>query len=118
VAENTAVPLIVVSPVRDPVETLNSLLRRQGIPAHCHWFAQLQDVPDALLQLVPELLVWIAGEDSQLESLAAIRTRIAADVPLICIRADVDEEVIAADFRHGARDTVSFNNPVRLHAVV
>jgi len=118
VAENTAVPLLVVSPVRDPVEALNSLLRRQGIPAHCHWFAELQDVPDALAQLTPELLVWIAGDDPQLEALATIRTHAAAELPLICIRADVDEAAIAADFKHGARDTVSFNNPVRLHAVI
>lgn len=117
-AENTAVALIVVSPVRDPVEALNGLLRRQGVPAHCHWFAQLQELPDALLQLVPELLVWIAGDDVQLESLAAIRARVAADVPLICIRADVDEDAIAADLGRGARDTVSFNQPARLHAVV
>ncbi len=39
-------------------------------------------------------------------------------MPLICIRADVDEDAIAADFKRGARDTVSFNNAVRLHAVV
>jgi EAL domain-containing protein (putative c-di-GMP-specific phosphodiesterase class I)/GGDEF domain-containing protein len=117
-AENIAVPLVVVSPARDPVEALNSLLRRKGIPAHCTWIPALQDVPDALEQINPELLVWIAGEDAQLVALAEARTRVAADVPLIVIRAEVDEEAIAADLARGARDCGSFASPARLHALI
>ncbi|MET0291609.1 MAG: EAL domain-containing protein [Steroidobacteraceae bacterium] len=117
-AENTAVPLIVVSSARDPVETLNSLLRRKGIPAHCTWIPGLQDVPDALAQINPELLVWIGdGDDEALPLLATARDRAAPEVPLLIIRADVDEAAIAGDLAHGARDTVSFDNSSRLTAV-
>ncbi|RYG85907.1 diguanylate cyclase, partial [bacterium] len=117
VTDNTAVPLIVVSPSRDPVEALNGLLRRAGIPAHCTWIPGLQDVPDALAQLNPELLVWIPGEQSQLATLAELRERVAPDVPLLALRNDADEERIAADLAVGARDTVSFATPARLQSV-
>ena len=46
---SAAVPLIVVSSNREPVEAINALLRRQGIAAHCTWIAALKDLPDALV---------------------------------------------------------------------
>jgi EAL domain-containing protein (putative c-di-GMP-specific phosphodiesterase class I)/GGDEF domain-containing protein len=116
-AENTAVPLVVVSSTRDPVEALNSLLRRSGIPAHCTWIPGLQDVPDALAQINPEVLVWVPGEESQLPTLADVRDKVAPDVPLIVARPEADEQIIAGDLARGARDTVSFDSPARLQAV-
>ena len=56
-SDPTAVPLIVHSATRDAVEALNGLLRRAGVAAHCTWIPAAQDIPDALAQLNPELLI-------------------------------------------------------------
>jgi EAL domain-containing protein (putative c-di-GMP-specific phosphodiesterase class I)/GGDEF domain-containing protein len=117
-SDNAAVPLVVVSPTRDPVEALNSLLRRNGIPAHCTWIPGLQDLADALVQINPELLVCVSQEGAELETVAGLRDRFAADVPLIMIRPEINEATIAGDLALGASDAVTFSNPARLHAVV
>ena len=54
-SDNNPVPLIIVSSTREPVETLNSLLRRQGVAAHCTWIPAVADLPDALEQINPSL---------------------------------------------------------------
>jgi hypothetical protein len=46
--EQDAVPLIVLSSAREPVEAVNSILRRAGQPAHCTWIPALRDLGDAL----------------------------------------------------------------------
>jgi hypothetical protein len=73
--DTTAVPLIVHSATRDPVEALNSLLRRSGMAAHCTWIPRPQDIPDALHQLNPELLICCpaAGADWPRSRRCAIR---------------------------------------------
>ena len=117
-SDTVAVPLVVASSSRDPVEALNSLLRREGIPAHCTWIPGLQDLADALVQINPELLVCVSADGSEVETVAKLRDRFAADLPLIVIRPEVTEADIAADLTKGARDSVSFDAPTRLHAVV
>src|SRR5256886_13605057 len=52
-----AVPLIVLSAAREPVEAVNGILRRAGQPVHCTWIPALRDLADALTQLNPEMLV-------------------------------------------------------------
>ena len=89
-SENAAVPLVVASPSRDPVEALNSLLRRNGIPAHCTWIPSLQDLPEALEQLNPELLVCVTRDGAELPAVVEIRDRVAADVPLLILRPEID----------------------------
>ena len=116
--DTAAVPLVVASPTRDPVEALNSLLRREGIPAHCTWIPGLQDLADALVQINPELLISVSSDGGDVETIARLRDRFAADVPLIVIRPDITEAAIAMDLAHGARDSVSFEAPTRLHAVI
>ena len=59
--EQNAVPLIVLSTARDPVEQINSILRRAGHPVHCTWIPSLRDLGDALEQLNPELLLFVDG---------------------------------------------------------
>src|SRR5438874_510628 len=49
--EQNAVPLIVLSSAREPVEAVNSILRRAGQPVHCTWIPALRDLADALTQL-------------------------------------------------------------------
>jgi multidomain signaling protein FimX len=116
--EQNAVPLIVLSLARDPVETINSILRRAGYPVHCTWIPSLRDLGDALTQLNPELLLCVDSGPENLVAAAGIRDHIAAAVPLIVIAESVDETRIAAALLGGARDVVSLSNPARLQAVM
>ncbi|MFI4905904.1 MAG: GGDEF domain-containing protein, partial [Steroidobacterales bacterium] len=117
-SDPTAVPLIVHSATRDAVEALNGLLRRTGVAAHCTWIPAAQDIPDALAQLNPELLICYLGAGQDLRTLASMRDEISGTVPLIAVREQVDESVIAEDMAQGARDTVSLQQPSRLQAVI
>ena len=116
--DTTAVPLIVHSATRDPVEALNGLLRRAGMAAHCTWISAPQDLPDALEQLNPELLICCLTTASGLADIARMRDQVASMVPIVAVRDSVDEAAIAADMAQGARDTVSLQQPERLQAVI
>ncbi|HEV2441809.1 MAG TPA: EAL domain-containing protein [Steroidobacteraceae bacterium] len=116
--EQNPVPLIVLSPNRDPVEAINSILRRAGHPVHCTWIPALRDLPDALPQINPELVIDVPGQDDDLESVIEIRDQVAPTVPVILVAEMVDEGVIANALTAGARDVVSLANPVRLAAVM
>jgi diguanylate cyclase (GGDEF)-like protein/PAS domain S-box-containing protein len=117
-SEQNPVPLIVLSPNRDPVEAINSILRRAGHPVHCTWIPALGDLPDALPQINPELLVGVSAAQDDLESIVRIRDQVAPTVPLLLVADTVDEAGIAAAMAAGARDVVSLANPVRLAAVM
>src|SRR5215831_7308680 len=116
--EPNAVPLIVLSAARDPVEAINSLLRRAGQPAHCTWIPALRDLGDALTQLNPELLVHVATTPEELEAVMRVRDQLAPAVPVVELAPEVDEERIAVGLALGARDVVTLANPARLQAVV
>jgi multidomain signaling protein FimX len=117
-SDPTAVPLIVHSATRDAVEALNSLLRRTGVAAHCTWIPAAQDIPDALAQINPELLLCCLTAGQDLRALASVRDEVSSTVPLIAVREQVDEKMIADDMAQGARDTVSLQQPGRLQAVI
>jgi diguanylate cyclase (GGDEF)-like protein/PAS domain S-box-containing protein len=117
-AEQNAVPLIVLSPARDPVEAINSILRRAGHAVHCTWIPALGDLPDALPQINPELLIAIVGAGEDLQSIIAVRDQVAPTVPVVLVAETVDEGVIADAMSAGARDVVSLANPIRLAAVM
>jgi diguanylate cyclase (GGDEF)-like protein/PAS domain S-box-containing protein len=116
--DSTAVPVLVHSATRDPVEALNSLLRNSGLAAHCTWIPGLQDIADALEQLNPELLVCHMPPATQLADIASVRDQVAPSVPLIVVRDHIDEAVMSEDAKRGARDTVTFSHPERLQAVL
>lgn len=116
--EQNAVPLIVLSATRDPVEQVNSLLRRAGHAVHCTWIPALRDLGDALDQLNPELLVHVNPSPDDLLAAAGIREQLAPAVPLLALAESVDEERIAEAMQLGARDVVSLAHPARLQAVV
>ena len=116
--EQNAVPLIVLSLARDPVETINSILRRAGHPVHCTWIPSLRDLGDALTQLNPELLLCVDSGPENLLAAAGVRDHLAPAVPLVLIADTVDEARIAAALLGGARDVVSLGNPERLQAVM
>jgi diguanylate cyclase (GGDEF)-like protein/PAS domain S-box-containing protein len=116
--EPNAVPLIVLSRARDPVEAINSLLRRAGQPAHCTWIPALRDLGDALTQLNPELLVHVATTPEELAAVMRVRDQLAPAVPVLELAPAADEARIAAGLALGARDVVTLANPARLQAVV
>ena len=115
--EQNAVPLIVLSAARDPVEAINSILRRAGHPVHCTWIPALGDLADALPQINPELLIVSAAGDV-LKSVIDVRDHVAPTVPVVLVAEAVDEAVIAEAMSVGSRDVVSLGNPVRLAAVM
>ncbi|MFI4913647.1 MAG: EAL domain-containing protein [Steroidobacterales bacterium] len=97
---------------------MNSLLRRSGLAVHCTWIPSIQDIPDALEQLNPELLLCCPASTEELSQVASVRDQVAAIVPLIVVRELLDERLIADDMSRGARDTVSLQEPGRLQAVI
>ncbi|MEJ1961867.1 MAG: EAL domain-containing protein [Gammaproteobacteria bacterium] len=116
--EQNAVPLIVLSTARDPVEQINSILRRAGHPVHCTWIPSLRDLGDALSQLNPELLLFIDTGADDLGGAATVRDQLASSVPIIVVAEGFDESRIAVAMAHGARDVVSLSSPARLQAVM
>ena len=117
-SDTTAVPVLVQSVSRDPVEALNSLLRNSGLAVHCTWIPAVQDVPDALEQLNPELLIAFAPSRQDLVEIASVRDSIAAAVPLIVVRDKFDEAAVGEDMALGARDTVAVAHPGHVQAVI
>jgi diguanylate cyclase (GGDEF)-like protein/PAS domain S-box-containing protein len=116
--EQNAVPLIVLSSGREPVEAINSILRRAGHPVHCTWIPSLRDLGDALAQINPELVLFVDSGADDLASAVAVRDHLAPTVPIIAVGEGFDEGKIAVAMAHGARDVVSLSNPARLQAVM
>jgi diguanylate cyclase (GGDEF)-like protein/PAS domain S-box-containing protein len=115
--EQNAVPLIVMSSARDPVEAINSILRRAGHPVHCTWIAALRDLSEAITKVNPELLVHVGSSD-ELQSVINIRDQSIAALPIVVLAEVADETRIANAMIAGARDVVTLANPVRLQAVM
>ena len=118
-AEQAAIPLIVLTRHQDNVEALNSTLRNAGLAAHCSWIRELNDLGDALAQINPHLLVAFVGPDaSDTAKVMSVATQFGNGTPVIIARDQVDEDIMAAAMQQGARDVVTLRNPVRLQAVV
>ena len=90
--EQSAVPLIVLSATREPVEAINGMLRRAGRPAHCTWIPALRDLGDALTQINPEMLVQVVGGNDDLQPVIAIRDQLAPTVPILVVALSGDRE--------------------------
>jgi multidomain signaling protein FimX len=118
VSEQNAVPLIVLSATRDPVEVINGVLRRAGHAAHCTWIPALRDLGDALTQLNPELILQYEPSSEDLIAAVAVRDQLAATVPLVVLDDSVSEARIADAMSKGARDVVSCGSAERLQAVM
>ena len=117
-SEQNAVPLVVMSSARDPVEAINSILRRAGHPVHCTWIASLRDLGEGLTKVKPELLVQVPGTNDDLQSVVSIRDQVAPTVPIVVLAEAVDEDRIANAMIIGARDVVTLTHPLRLQAVM
>jgi diguanylate cyclase (GGDEF)-like protein/PAS domain S-box-containing protein len=116
--ESSIVPLIVMAAVRDPVDSINGILRRAGHPVQCTWIPALRDLADALTQLNPEILVCAPADPGHVEAVAKIRDQTAPSVPLVVLTDGLDENLVAEAMVQGARDAVSLANPARLQAVM
>jgi EAL domain-containing protein (putative c-di-GMP-specific phosphodiesterase class I)/GGDEF domain-containing protein len=117
-SDTNAVPLVVFSNSRDPVEALNSLLRKQGVAAHCTWIPAMADLPDALTQLNPQMLLLITQDGRELKQVAEIRARIAPDVPILVQRPELTEQAMAEDLANGARDSFTLGEGTRAFSVI
>ncbi|MCW5570122.1 MAG: sensor domain-containing diguanylate cyclase, partial [Steroidobacteraceae bacterium] len=104
--------------MRDPVEAINSHLRRAGHAVHCTWIPALGDLGDALTQLNPEMLICQPQVEGELSAVAAVRNQLAPQVPLIALLEEADESAIAGAIAVGARDAVTLARPDRLRAVI
>jgi multidomain signaling protein FimX len=116
--EQNAVPLIVLSAAREPVEAVNGILRRAGQPAHCTWIPALRDLADALTQLNPEMLVHMAESREEFEAAVRVRDKLAPEVPVLLLAPEVNEADIAEAMTLGARDVVTLAHAERLQAVM
>jgi multidomain signaling protein FimX len=116
--DNSAVPLIVFSPQREPSEFINSLMRRAGEPVHCTWIPAVRDLGEALEQLNPELLVCAYTSEADTRQAATVRDQLAPQVPMLLIRPQISETDIAHGMKLGARDVLSMSATERVQAVV
>jgi EAL domain-containing protein (putative c-di-GMP-specific phosphodiesterase class I)/GGDEF domain-containing protein len=118
VTDNTAVPLIVFSPQREPAEFINALMRKAGEPVHCTWIPAVRDLGEALEQLNPELLICAYSSEGDTRQAATIRDQLAPQVPMLLVRPQLSEADIANGMKLGARDVISLSASERVQAVV
>ncbi|MGO9036685.1 MAG: EAL domain-containing protein [Steroidobacteraceae bacterium] len=117
-AEQDAVPMIVMSRSQDHVEAINSTLRKAGHPVHCTWLPDARDLGDALTQLNPEMLIAFIEElGVELAAIMKVRQLTAPEMPVLVVRENVDEAAIAEAMRLGAQDVVTLGNRSRLQSV-
>jgi len=118
-SEQGAVPLIVMTRSQDHVEAINSTLRNAGHPVHCTWLPDARDLSDAIIQLNPEMLIAFIDElGIDMGSLTKIKQQSAPEMPVVIVREQVDEAIIAEAMRSGAQDVVTLVNRSRLQSVV
>ncbi|MET0987718.1 MAG: EAL domain-containing protein [Steroidobacteraceae bacterium] len=118
-AENSAVPMIVLAPQQEVVEIINSTMRNGGIAVRCHWIRELNDLGDALTQISAQMFVAVVGAGpDEMKTIATVRTQFARDLPLVFVREEADENGIATAMQLGARDVVTLKQRVRLYAVL
>ena len=118
-AEQSAVPMIVLTRHQDNVEAINSTLRNAGHAVRCNWIRELNDLGDALSQFGAHMLIAFVGhEPDDTAKVMAVCKHAGAQIPVLIARDQVDEEIIATAMAQGARDVVTLVHPGRLKAVV
>ncbi len=110
--------MIVMTKSQDHVEAINSALRKAGHPVHCTWLPDARDLGDALTQLNPEMLIAFIDEPGiDLGSIMKVKVQSAPEMPVLIVRENVDEAVIADAMQMGAQDAVTLANRSRLQSV-
>lgn len=118
-AEQAAVPMIVLTRHQDNVEAINSTLRNAGHAVHCTWIRELAHLPDALQSANAYMLIAFVGPDpGDTSNVMQICKQADTSIPVLIARDQVDEDIIAAAMEQGARDVVTLKTPARLRAVV
>lgn len=118
-AEQGAVPMIVLTRHQDNVEAINSTLRNAGHAVRCTWIRDLNELGDALGHVTAHMLIAFVGPDAaDTAKVMAVRKQFDATIPVLMAREQVDEDIIAAAMAQGARDVVTLKNTARLQAVV
>lgn len=118
-SEQGAVPIIVITTNQEHLEAVNSTLRNAGHPVHCTWMSDVKELPDALIQINPELVLCFTDEvPGGLEMVMRLRDRTAPEIPVIAAGEQIDESAIAGAMILGAQDVVSLEHRNRLQAVI
>src|SRR3954447_18199078 len=86
-AEQSAVPMIVLTRHQDNVEAVNSTLRNAGHAVRCNWIRELNDLGDALSQISPHMLMAFVGPDAaDTAKVMAVATQFGGGVPVLIAR--------------------------------
>ena len=118
-AEQAAVPMIVLTRHQDNVEAINSTLRNAGHAVHCNWARELNDLAEALQNANAYMLIAFAGPDpADTTKIMSVYKQAQSRIPVLIAREQVDEDIIAAAMQQGARDVVTLKTTARLRAVV
>jgi diguanylate cyclase (GGDEF)-like protein/PAS domain S-box-containing protein len=116
--DRAAVPMLVLTRQQEHVEAINATLRKAGHAVHCTWLPDARDLPDAIIQINPEMLVLFADEGLiELDAVAGLRARTQPPVPVILVRTQCDESAMLEAMRVGAQDVVTLANRDRLQLV-
>lgn len=118
-SERQSIVIAVMTEDQDDVELVNSALRDAGHAAHCRWVESPADFDDILREDCLEFV--IMNDDRYPDSIRQAskqKDKFHPEIPLLVIRATVDELSILAAMRDGACDLVSVGNKARLQAVV
>lgn len=117
--EAVGVPLIVVSQLDDNLAAINTILREAGHAVHCTRVTDPAALEEAMAETPPELVMIFADErDLDLTGLSGAIFRRNPPIPVLLVRQQVTEKVLADALAAGARDVVSLAHRSRLQAVV
>lgn len=117
--DSAGVPLIVVSHHDDNLTAINAALREAGHPVHCRRVAEPALLEEAIAEQRPELILLFADEtELDLVAISSSVLRRNPPIPVIVVRQQVTERMIAEAVAAGARDVVSLTYRKRLQAVV
>src|SRR5689334_7832112 len=86
--------------------------------AHCTWIPAIADLPDALVQINPQMLLLVSTDGRELPQVAMVRARVAPEVPLLVLRPQLTETDMASDLAQGARDSITLTEGQRAHSVI
>lgn len=112
------ISVVVISSSDDDIAAINTALRDAGHAVNCSKVNNPDDLEATLLRKPPELMILFQSEGTNnLQRAAAIRDKTSEHTPIIVVRHEVSEDIIAKAMREGARDVVSLGNIERLKAV-
>jgi diguanylate cyclase (GGDEF)-like protein len=117
--DSAGVPVIVVSQQDDNLAAINAALREAGHPVHCCRVDEPALLEEAIATRRPDLILLFADEAGlDLTALSNAVFKRTPPIPLVVVRHEVTERIIADALLAGARDVVSLAHRNRLQAVI